>query len=228
MRLALIPVKNFARSKQRLAPLLSPEERTDLAVAMFQDVLRAVAPARGLDQVCVVSADREALRLARAAGARGLAETEQRSESSSVDWGAARCMEMGAGSVLILPADLPLLRTEDVETVLASAGGGSEVVLVPSADELGSNAILRTPPLAIPSRFGHGSFHRHREEAAQRGLPCRVLRLPRVALDVDEVEHLEALLAPEAILQAAQEATHTHALLRRLGVVERLSARLAS
>ena len=91
------------------------------------------------------------LRLARAAGARGLAETEQRSESSSVDWGAARCMEMGVGSVLILPADLPLLRTEDVETVLASAGEGSGVVLVPSADELGSNAILRTPPLAIPS-----------------------------------------------------------------------------
>jgi 2-phospho-L-lactate/phosphoenolpyruvate guanylyltransferase len=228
MRVALIPVKIFARSKQRLAPLLSAQERTALAVAMFQDILRAVAPARGLDQVCVVSADREALRLARAAGATGLAEAEQRSESSSVDWGAARCEEMGAGSVLILPADLPLLRTEDIEAVLASAAEGPGVVLVPSADELGSNAILRTPPLAIPSRFGHGSFRRHQEEAAQRGLPCRVLRLPRVAWDVDEVEHLEALLAAEAPWPAAQELTHTCALLRGLGVAERLSARLAS
>jgi 2-phospho-L-lactate guanylyltransferase len=228
MRVALIPVKTFARSKQRLAPLLSPEERTELAVAMFQDVLRAVAAACGLDQMFVVSADHEALRLARAVGAMGLAEAEQRSESSSVDWGAARCEEMGARSVLILPADLPLLWAEDVDAVLASAGEGPGVVLVPSADELGSNAVLRMPPLAIPSRFGHGSFHRHQQEAAQRRLPCRVLRLPRVALDVDEVEHLEALLAAEPTGSDPREPTHTHALLQRLGVAERLSARLAS
>ncbi len=221
MCVALIPVKTFARSKQRLAPLLSPDERTALAVAMFRDVLAAACAARGLDRVCVVTLDGEALRLATAAGAAPLPESEQRSESASVDWGAARCAEMGARSVLILPADLPLLTPADVEAVLAGAGEGPGVVLVPSADELGSNAILRTPPPAIPSRFGHGSFERHRREAAERGLPCRVLRLPRVALDVDEVEHLEALLPVEA-------STHTHALLRRLGVAERLSARLPS
>jgi len=129
--------------------------------------------------------------------------------------------------------------------VLAAAGEGPGVVLVPSADDLGSNAILRAPPLAIPSRFGHGSFARHQHEAAQRGLPCTVLRLPRVALDVDEVEHLEALLAAEGAFGQRPEAatrptpmaatppppkasTHTRALLQRMGVPERLSARLAS
>ena len=237
MRVALIPVKTFARSKQRLAPLLSPDERTALAVAMFRDVLAAASAARGVERVCVVTLDGEALRLAAAAGATGLPESEQRSESASVDWGAARCAALGARSVLILPADLPLLTPADVEAVLAAAGEGPGVVLVPSADELGSNAILRTPPEAIPSRFGHGSFERHQREAAERGLPCRVLRLPRVALDVDEVEHLEALLAaPADSLPAAgaatypeaEASTHTHALLWRLGVAERLSARLPS
>lgn len=229
MRVALIPVKTFARSKQRLAPLLSPDERTALAVAMFRDVLAAASAARGVDRVCVVTLDGEAQRLAAAAGATGLREGEQRSESASVDWGAARCAALGARSILILPADLPLLTPADAEAVLAAAGDGPGVVLVPSADELGSNAILRTPPEAIPSRFGHGSFERHQREAAERGLPCRVLRLPRVALDVDEVEHLEALLAAEAApAPAAKASTHTHALLRRLGVAERLSVRLPS
>jgi 2-phospho-L-lactate guanylyltransferase len=229
MRVALIPVKNFARSKQRLAPLLSPDERTALAVAMFRDVLAAATAARGVDRVYVVTADAEALRQGTAAGATGLVEGEQRSESASVDWGAARCAAMGVRAVLILPADLPLLTPADLEAVLAAAGEGPGVVLVPSADELGSNAILRTPPDAIPSRFGHGSFERHQREAAQRGLPCRVLRLPRVALDVDEVEHLEALLAAEDSTRPTGEtSTHTHALLRRLGVAERLSARIPS
>jgi 2-phospho-L-lactate guanylyltransferase (CobY/MobA/RfbA family) len=80
---------------------------------------------------------------------------------------------------------------------------------------------LRTPPDAILSRFGHGSFERHQREAALRGLPCRVLRLPGVALDVDEVEHLEALLA-------GHPSPHTRALLHGLGVAERLSARIPS
>lgn len=221
MRVALIPVKTFARSKQRLAPLLSPDERTALAAAMFRDVLAAVQSARGLDRVWVVSSDGEALRLAAEWGAVALREAEQRSESASVDWAAARVAKMGARSVLILPADLPLVTAADVEAVVAAAGEGPGIVLVPSADDLGSNAILRTPPGAIPSRFGHGSFQRHQHEAALRGLSCAVLRLPRVALDVDEVEHLEAVLTAEA-------STHTHALLRRLGVAERLSVRLPS
>jgi 2-phospho-L-lactate guanylyltransferase len=181
-----------------------------------------------LDQVFVVSSDQEALRLARGAGATALAEVEQRSESASVDWGAARCETLGARAVLILPADLPLLRAEDVEAVLAAGREEPGVVLVPSADGLGSNAILRRPPLAIPSRFGHGSFARHQREVAQRGLRCAVLRLSRVALDVDEVEHLEALLAGGQIGELGPKPfTQTHALLQRLCVVERLSARLA-
>ena len=231
MRVALIPVKGFARSKQRLASLLSPAERTALAVAMFQDVLAAVAPARGLDRICVVTADADARRMAEEAGAAVILEPQPRNESASVDFGADRCAEVGAASVLILPADMPLLATADVEAVLAAAPEGPGVVIVPSADELGSNAILRTPPDAIPSRFGHGSFERHQREAAARGLPCRVLRLPRVALDVDEPEHLEAVVAaflPAARAAASQNPTHTRALLDRLGVAERLSGRLAS
>lgn len=230
MRVTLIPVKGFARSKQRLAPLLSPDERTALAVAMFQDVLAAVTTARGVDSVCIVTADPDARRLANEAGATVIGEREPRNESASVDFGAARCAEMGTGSVLILPADMPLLATADVEAVLAAAPEGPGVVIVPSADELGSNAILRTPPDAIPSRFGHGSFERHQREAAVRGLSCRVLRLPRIALDVDEPEHLEAVLAafmPGAGMPA-DRSSHTRALLDRLGVAERLSVRLVS
>ena len=133
MRVALIPVKGFARSKQRLAPLLSPDERTALAVAMFQDVLHAVALTPRLDRMYVVTADPEARRMATDLGAAVILEHAPRNESASVDFGAARCATMGARSVLVLPADLPLLAAADVATVLDAAPQGPGLVIVPSA-----------------------------------------------------------------------------------------------
>jgi len=38
----LIPVKNLANAKQRLADVLDQQERTELAHAMLTDVLQAV------------------------------------------------------------------------------------------------------------------------------------------------------------------------------------------
>jgi len=87
--------------------------------------------------------------------------------------------------------------------------------LVPSRDELGTNALLSRPPEAIPFRFGYDSFRAHRREAEARDLPCEVCELPNLALDIDEIEDLRALLA-----QPGQ--TRTHDLLRRLEIDGRL------
>jgi len=40
---AAVPVKEFAGAKQRLAPLLTPRQRQELAAAMLEDVLAALA-----------------------------------------------------------------------------------------------------------------------------------------------------------------------------------------
>ena len=51
MRALLLPVKDLNNAKQRLAGLLTPEERCSLAQAMLADTLRAV---RGVVQVEMV------------------------------------------------------------------------------------------------------------------------------------------------------------------------------
>ena len=67
---AVVPVKERDRAKERLAPLLPPEMRQALALAMLDDVLAALAAASGLAGVIVVTVDREARRLALGYGAR--------------------------------------------------------------------------------------------------------------------------------------------------------------
>ena len=215
----LIPVKSTTRAKARLATILDEEARRQLALDMLEDVLAAVTPVSGQGvAVWVVTSDREAAEAAQRWGAEVLAEEDQRSESHSVDRASEALAARGFGAVLTIPADVPAIQREDIAAVLADGAGGRSVVLVPSQDEQGTNALWRCPPLAIPARFGYGSFGRHQAEAEARALAWTALRLPRLALDIDAPEDLEAFLRLPG-------ETRTGRRLAQLGGAERLAGR---
>jgi coenzyme F420-0:L-glutamate ligase / coenzyme F420-1:gamma-L-glutamate ligase len=214
----LVPLKSTARAKARLAPLLDQTARQRLSLAMLEDVLGAVAPAIGsmVDGVFVATSDPDAMRIARTSGATILAEGEQRSESHSVDAASGILAEQGMEAVLTIPSDIPAVRAEDIAAVLSAAGESNlAVLLVPSRDEKGTNAIWRQPPQAIPSRFGFDSFRKHQGEAEALGLRWGMLRLPRLAVDIDAPEDLAAFLKIPG-------ETRTRTLLEALGIGVRL------
>ena len=71
---AILPVKEMAGAKQRLAPLLSPEERIALMQVMLRDVLAALSAAQGLAGIALVTLDPWAQALAQDHGARIITE----------------------------------------------------------------------------------------------------------------------------------------------------------
>ncbi len=197
MRAILIPVKDLARAKQRLAGALPQEARTRLARAMLEDVFQAVAGVCAAAAVFVVSSDAGALAAARARGWECVPETTQRSESDSVDAASRVCSARGVTALLRLPIDIPLVRTEDIEALLAACPVAPGAVLVPSHSAGGTNALLRTPPDLFPSHFGADSLRKHLREARARGARVELLRNPRIELDVDDEHDLRALAARE-------------------------------
>ncbi len=52
---AVIPIKNVNEAKHRLASVLSPNERRELFVAMFEDVLTTVLAVPRLEKVVVAT-----------------------------------------------------------------------------------------------------------------------------------------------------------------------------
>ncbi|HXG50295.1 MAG TPA: 2-phospho-L-lactate guanylyltransferase [candidate division Zixibacteria bacterium] len=194
---ALIPVKDFRNAKHRLSPALREAERERLAEAMFRDVLRRVLAAAGLAATYVVTGDQRVAEIARSLGARVLRESAERGETEAVNFARSEARRAGHEAVLILPADLPLLRTEDVEALLASLPTERPApfaLLVPSHDRLGTNALLLAPPEIIELRFGYDSFNYHLEQISVRGLPPRFVENERLALDIDEPRDLERFL----------------------------------
>ena len=209
MTFAILPVKARANAKQRLAQMLTPAQREELARLLYEEMLEKIAAARGIDRVVVATSDADAADYASRRGVLVFEEQKQHSHSHSADLAARRAMSLGARTVLLLPIDVPLATAAEIESLAASARPG--VIIVPSADGTGTNALVRTPPHAIESRFGRDSFRAHLEQARGRGIDAVVMRPPGLVFDVDTPEDVAELLAraPECRAAALLRAQRT-------------------
>ena len=199
----LIPVKNLDNAKERLSPALSPAQRRALAKAMMQDVLAAVAAVNHNTRVAVVTSDPFAGGLAQGYRFEVIADPANLGESDAISHATRHCSAQGADSTLVIPGDIPLVQAADIEQVLRAAPAEGSV-LVPGWDGRGSNAVLRRPADLFPLHFGNDSFQPHLRAAQATGMPCRVLQLPRIGLDVDNPTDLAQLLAAEGETRAQQ------------------------
>ncbi len=189
----LVPIKNMVDAKQRLSSVLTPEERLALAQAMCEDVLQALAHWQSRPSVAVVTNDSFARELAARFHFEVVAD-DNSGETSAIELATATCKGRGATCTLVIPADIPLIDSSELQKIVDSAPhlqGGA--VLVPDAAGRGTNAAWRSPGDLFPLRFGNDSFLPHMAAAKATGLPCVVLALPGIARDVDRPEDLREL-----------------------------------
>jgi 2-phospho-L-lactate guanylyltransferase len=188
---AIVPVKDLSETKSRLAPVLNPGARAGLTLYMMGRVVRALREA-GVGEVCVVSPDPIVLDEARRRDATPLLQ-ESRGLNPALEEGRCRALERHASTLLVLPADLPILDAADVRAVLEAADDEPCVVVSPDGSRSGTNALLSRPPDALPFLFGPESFEAHLRAARGRGLEIRICERPHLAFDLDTAGDLARL-----------------------------------
>jgi 2-phospho-L-lactate guanylyltransferase len=188
----LVPIKNLTNAKQRLAQVMEQSLRTELAHAMLQDVLEALAQAAA-DDVSLVTSDAFALELAQNFRFEVIRDDSNLSETAAIEMATRVCESRGIQTTLVVPADIPLIEAADIRAI-CEAAPTKGTVLVPAADQRGTNAVLRRPAALFPLRFGNDSFMPHLAAAIATRTTCVVLSLPRIALDIDTPEDLQQLV----------------------------------
>lgn len=197
--IAVVPVKPMATALGRLADVLDPGERHALQGAMLRDVLVACEEARAVAGTLVVTSDPAGEAVARAMGADVVVDhVPPRGMNEAVSRGLRGAERRGATAALVLTADLPLIDSADVNLIAGHPHDGVAVVLAPSRDGTGTNAMLLRPPSAIEPALGPDSLERHIARAQVRGLRWETVDLPSVALDIDTPDDLAALRAEGA------------------------------
>ena len=188
---AVVPIKGFDAPKQRLAAVLSPEERSALAEHMLRDVLAALT---ALDGVAVISGDDAVLNLARWSGVRVMRERQPVGYSAAVAQAGATLAGEGIDAMMHVPGDIPLLTAVEVAQIAELAGtvdpGVRGACVVPSRDRDGTNCLALWPPDLMEPAFGPDSFNRHCQMLRDDGVEPNVLELDGFALDIDTPDDL--------------------------------------
>jgi 2-phospho-L-lactate/phosphoenolpyruvate guanylyltransferase len=191
---ACVPVKEFAGAKQRLAALLSPEQRERLAETMLEDVLSALAGATHLAGILVNTVDARAAALSQRYGARVVTDGARDGHTGAVNGMARLLLAEREAALLTVPGDIPRVTSSEIDAVVSSCRDVPSFTIVPAHDELGSNAVICAPPFAVPLRFGDDSYFPHLMTARRHGIEPGILRLPGIGLDIDHPVDLLALL----------------------------------
>lgn len=195
MRGALIPMKELAGAKMRLADVLDRDARAELALAMLTDVIEACRASARFDVIAVVSSDSEVFWHARGLGAKPLAEPATLSGLNDGLTFAQRYLarRVAVAELVILPADIPLVRPDDVRAIVDALGARDGRAVIVRARDNGTNALAMRPPEALPMRFGRNSADAHLSAARDASIEAVELANQRLAFDVDAPEDLDAL-----------------------------------
>lgn len=172
---ALVPIKSVALRKSRLAPHLSPLERTMLSEAMLGRVLSRLHDCASIGRVLLLSPSPIGSHDWVRDRGRGLNEELVQARSVS-----------GTGPTLVVHPDLPLLATEDVDVLLAAATRHGQAI-APDRHRTGTNAVALADGAPIVWRFGAGSLARHRDVLRKSHV---VVERPGLMLDCDRPEDL--------------------------------------
>ena len=197
---AVIPIKQIADAKQRLAGLLSPAQRSGLFRAMVEDVLSVATGCDALDGCVVVTDDTEVRAIARQFGALVRPEPKHRGLIPAVTETGAWLREASAAAMVFLPADIPLATADEISRAVAAYVGAREpqkaqMIVAPAEDLGGTNLLLTAPPGCMKFAFGIDSYRKHLAIARESGISPVTVMLEGVGLDVDFPEDLLALVA---------------------------------
>jgi 2-phospho-L-lactate guanylyltransferase len=174
---AIIPVGTLEGAKTRLGETLDAEERHDLVERLLARTVEAALAVDRLDDVLVISPDREVLARAAEMGARTLRQRTRGLNAGLVE-ARADVVAGGAAAILVLPIDLPFVTAEAVAAVLDPFSAArlpqdgrpaSQVVLVTDRHGTGTNALGLRPPEVIEFMFGPESRQAHRAAAEAAG-----------------------------------------------------------
>src|SRR6185437_298148 len=142
---SLTAVKARASGKSRLAGELPQERRRALVESMLDHVLETLRATPEIDQVAVVGPERDqrpaTVTFADEGGGLNVALTDAARQATA----------RGATRLVIVHADLPRVRPEEVTALIEGAGAGG-VAIAPDHRGTGTNALCL--PLPLPLELG--------------------------------------------------------------------------
>jgi 2-phospho-L-lactate/phosphoenolpyruvate guanylyltransferase len=187
----IVPHRGLEAAKSRLAPVLTPEERGELAAHLLRRVLLVARQA--IADVVVISPSSALRDLVEESGARLLVQ-HGLGLNEGLEEARAAALADGVTTLLVLHGDLPELVAADVEALATAMPTVRGVAIAADKTGQGTNGLALRPPDVIGFHFGPGSRGAHEAAALAAGLAPMIVDRPGLAFDLDTPEDLRGWL----------------------------------
>lgn len=184
---AIVPVNKIERAKKRLSGEITQDEKKELLFCLVRDVLASLSKIKNKLRILLISPD-NLKEIADEYGAEFVLEDDRDDVNYSVKYANFCAKKKKADATLFLPADMPLVKSEDIEEVLEL--GKKHSIVISRTDDNGTGILFRRPPDIIPTFFGKNSFSAHKEYAEKKGVSMAVIYRESLSFDIDEREDL--------------------------------------
>jgi 2-phospho-L-lactate/phosphoenolpyruvate guanylyltransferase len=187
----IVPIKDPAQGKSRLSTALDASRRHALNTALARHTVEVCVQCFGPRRTIVVTNSPEVIALGKGLGVQ---VADDPGGEATIDPGlrsaAAAATERGAGGIVVIPADLPLLSDKRLREVLLRMPAEHSCLLVPDRRRDGTNVLAMTPVNSEVFSYGHGSLQRHAKRATRLGYKVLIHESDPLGLDLDLPEDL--------------------------------------
>jgi len=188
---AIVPVKTFSKAKKRLR--LQQSVKENICDLMLQEVLKTISNCKLIDKIVLVSKDEAALKIGRQFNAAEIFDNES-GVNDAVSLADQYISDKKFDCSIIFPQDIPIMMSSDIDNLLNFVKSKNSVIIVPSRQFNGTNALVRCPADIMKTSYDMGSYTFQIDAAKTKTDDVSIALIRRMMLDIDDDHDLAFML----------------------------------
>ena len=192
---AIIPVKTFSKAKTRLN--LQQTSKEEICSIMLQEVLKTISASKLINKIVMVSKDEAALKIGRQFNVIELFDDES-GVNNAINLADKYLFDKKFDCSVIFPQDIPIMTSFDIDTLLGFIRSIDSVIIVPSRQFNGTNALVRCPASLMQTKYDMGSYTHQMDAANAKAKNISIALIRRMMLDIDDESDLTFMLKQNA------------------------------
>ena len=189
---AIIPVKTFSKAKTRLD--LSPQQVEELCIVMLEEILYTLSISPQIEKTILVTKEEKAIEIGKKFNTVTIIDEKEESVNGAVALADKYLLENNFDASIVLPQDIPFIKTQDIDFMLNYKMHPNFAIIVPSRRFDGTNALARMPVDLMETHYDEDSYKIHMNTAKTCTLNVAMVFVKRIMWDVDNNEDLRFLL----------------------------------
>ena len=160
---------------------------------MLQEVLNTISNCKLISKIVLVSKDEEALKLGRQFDAIEIFDNES-GVNDAISLADQYLSDKKFDCSVIFPQDIPIMTSSDIDNLLGFVKSKRSVIIVPSRQFNGTNALVRCPADIMETRYDMGSYTFQMDAARTKTENISIALIRRMMLDIDDEFDLALML----------------------------------